>query len=138
MEINFYLCQTNNATASALCTAGAIKINNKWENMPIKLMRGFLLVKPEKTREEELQTESGIILVDKDPDRITRGTVVATGDKKFSKDHSTEIPYEVSLGDTVLFKQYGKDRLEYDGIVHRIVTEEDILGILSTPSDGQV
>ena len=98
--------------------------------MEVKPMRGKLIVKPSVTREDKLKTASGIILTETQTDMIAEGVIVAMGSPTLSTTQ-VEIPYEVAMGDKILYKQYGKERVEIAEVEHRIIIEEDILLILS-------
>jgi len=104
--------------------------------MQIKPSRGILLVKPKKTKEEQQLTESGIILEEKETEKISEGVIVAMGEPKLSKTQ-VELPYEVAMGDTVMFNRYGREAIAIGGFEHRFITEEDVLLILSTGDSGQ-
>lgn len=82
----------------------------------LKPLNGRVLVKPD---EKETQTEYGIILTDAAVEKPLTGTVVST------------ISDLVAKGDRVLFSRYGYDEAKVDGEDYYIVSENQILGILS-------
>ena len=57
------------------------------------------------------------------------GTVVAVGPGK-KNDKGELIIMNVKEGDTVLFKKYGPDEVEYEGKKYLVGDEDDILAIL--------
>ena len=82
-----------------------------------------------KQNEETEQHVGGIIIPDSAKEKSQEGTVVAIGTGK--RDESgKKIPFNVKKGDTVLLPKYGGSEVKIDGIVHYILTENDILGIV--------
>ena len=82
-----------------------------------------------KQNEEKEQHVGGIIIPDSAQEKSQEGTVVAIGTGK--RDESgKKIPFNVKKGDTVLLPKYGGSEVKIDGVVHYILTENDILGIV--------
>ena len=71
---------------------------------------------------EELEkTSGGIYVPDTAREKPQRGKVVAIGvDVK-----------EVKVGEEVLFDKYSGSKVNFNGVEHLIVKEEDLLGIIS-------
>ena len=82
-----------------------------------------------KQNEEKEQNVGGIIIPDSAKEKSQEGTVVAIGTGK--RDESgKKIPFNVKKGDTVLLPKYGGSEVKIEGVVHYILTENDILGIV--------
>ncbi len=96
--------------------------------MNIKPLSNHVVLKP---LEEEKTTKSGIVIPDSaEKERPVRGTVVAVGPGKFDEDGEKRIPMSVKVNDTVLFKKYGPDEVELDGVKYLVGDEDDILAIV--------
>lgn len=79
-----------------------------------KPLNNRILVLPE---EKPTATDSGILLSDKIAEKPVIGEVVV-GNK------------DVSVGDRVLFSKFGYDEVTIEGVVHYVVSDFNILGIL--------
>jgi chaperonin GroES len=94
--------------------------------MNLKPLSNHVLIQP---LEDEKTTKSGIVLPENASEKPTKGKVVAVGPGK--KDEKGQlILMSVKAGDTVLFKKYGPDEIEMDGIKYLIGDEDDILAIV--------
>ena len=88
-----------------------------------------VLVKP--VSPEEGQTTSfGIIIPDTAKEKPEQGTVVAVGPGKLGDDNHL-VPVGVKVGDKIMFNKYGYDEIKIKGVEYFIVSEANILGILS-------
>ncbi len=100
--------------------------------MNLKPLSNNVLI--EYTEEEDQKTtKSGIVLPDNvEKKERMKGIVVATGSGKMS-DSGSALPMTVKVGDKVLFSKPWSDdkKLEDGGKKYFIISEEDILGILS-------
>ncbi len=95
--------------------------------MTIKPLGDHVLVKP---REQEETTASGIVLPDTvDKEKKAEGTVVAIGPGKLL-DNGQRSAMDVKEGDTILFKKWGGDEVDVDGVEHKIISHDDILAIV--------
>jgi chaperonin GroES len=93
--------------------------------MQITPMRGKALVKILK---EEKVTKSGILLPDTvEKEELERGEVVAVGQPKM--DHGHELPAQVKVGDIVILKKYGPDKVKIEGEDYCIAEDDDMIGI---------
>jgi len=79
--------------------------------------------------EEESKTKGGILLPDTAQKKSQKGTVIAVGSGKMLDD-GKRVPFEVKVGDRVLFAKYSGTDLEEDGKKMLLLSERDILGIL--------
>lgn len=92
----------------------------------LKPMRGKALIKPVK---EEKMTKSGIVLPDTvEKDELEQGEVIAVGAPKM--DDGQEVPMQVKVGDKVILKKYGPDKVKLDGQEYLVADEDDLIAIL--------
>lgn len=92
----------------------------------LKPLGGNVLVKPLK---EEVSA-SGIVLPDTvDREKPQKGEVVALGTGRVTKEGKT-IPFNLKVGDKVLFKKYSPDEVELDGDDYLIMDEDAVLAVL--------
>jgi chaperonin GroES len=93
----------------------------------LKPMRGKVLIKPSK---EEKVTSTGIVLPDTaEKEGLEQGEVIAVGSPK--QDHGKDVPMEVKVGDKVLLKKYGPEKVKLGGDEFMIADEDDLVGIVS-------
>lgn len=85
----------------------------------------YILVKPE---EAETKTKSGIVIVEKEPERPQKGEITALGGGVVLPNGEIT-KFSVKVGETVLFKKYGGTEVELDGDKYLVLTENDILGV---------
>lgn len=79
--------------------------------------------------EEETKTKGGILLPDTAQKKSQKGTVIAVGTGKLL-DNGCRVPFDVKVGDHVLFAKYSGVDVEEDGEKCLLLAERDILGIL--------
>jgi chaperonin GroES len=92
----------------------------------LKPMRGKALIKPVK---EEKVTKSGIVLPDTvEKDELEQGEVIAVGSPKM--DDGKEVPMQLKVGDKVILKKYGPDKVKLDGQEYLVADEDDVIAIL--------
>lgn len=104
-------------------------IANRFSSKPMnfKPLSNHLFIEP---LEEEKTTKSGIVLPDTaEKEKPVKGKVLAVGPGKIL-DNGTTQPMSVKVGDTVLFKKYGPDEIEIDGVKYLVGDEDDILAII--------
>ena len=94
--------------------------------MNLKPLSNRIIFKP---LEEEKVTKSGIVIPDTASEKPTKAEVVAVGPGK-KNDKGEIISMSVKVGDRVLFKKYGPDEIEVDGIKYLIGDEDDVLAII--------
>lgn len=93
----------------------------------IQPLGGNILVEPVS---EESKTAAGIVLPDTvDKEKPQKGKIVALGTGKITS-AGKKIPFNVRVGDIVIFKKYSPDELEMEDKEYLIMTEEDILAIV--------
>ena len=78
---------------------------------------------------EESKTAGGILLPDTAQKKSQKGTVIAIGSGKVL-DNGERLPFEVAVGDSVLFAKYSGVDIEEGGKKFLLLSERDILGKL--------
>lgn len=94
--------------------------------MNLQPLSNHIILKP---LEEQKVTASGIVLPDNASEKPTRGEIIAVGPGKRS-DKGESMPMTVAVGDVVLFKKYGPDEVEIDGVRYLVGDEDDVLAII--------
>jgi len=82
-----------------------------------------------KRTEEEETSSGGIILSGSAKEKPSQGEVVAVGPGKLNKSGDST-PMNVSVGDTVIFGQYGGNEIKLNGEEYLILSEGDIFGVV--------
>ncbi|HXG46981.1 MAG TPA: co-chaperone GroES [Methylomirabilota bacterium] len=92
----------------------------------LKPLGDRVLVEP---LEEKEVKKGGIIIPDSAKEKPTEGIVRALGTGK-TDDSGKKIPFEVKVGDRVLVSKYGGTEVKLDGKEFKILSSDDILGII--------
>ena len=79
--------------------------------------------------EEESTTSGGIVLPDSAAEKPSQGEVLAVGPGKLL-DSGDIRALDVSVGDTIVFGQYGGSTVKVDGDELLILNESEIFGVL--------
>ena len=79
---------------------------------------------------EEKSKEIKILIPDTAKEKPTEAIVRALGTGKTS-DGGKKIPFDVQIGDRVLTSKYGGTEVKLDKKEYRILSSEDILGLIS-------
>ena len=82
-----------------------------------------------KVDEEETKTKGGILIPDTAQKKSQKGTVMAIGSGKVL-DNGPRLPFEVKVGDHVLFAKYSGVDIDEDSEKYLLLAERDILAIL--------
>jgi chaperonin GroES len=82
-----------------------------------------------KRLEAEDKTAGGIILPDSAKEKPRQGKILAVGAGK-RLDDGKLAPFQVKVGDTVLFTSYAGTEVKIDGDELMLMTEDDILAIV--------
>ena len=85
-----------------------------------------IVVKPQD--EEEVRTNSGLVIPDTAKEKPQLGEVLAVGPGEF-KD-GERIPVDVNVGDVVFYSKYGGTEVKHDGADLLILSSRDVLAIL--------
>jgi chaperonin GroES len=80
--------------------------------------------------EAEQKTAGGIVLPDSAQEKPKQGKVLSLGEGKVL-DNGKRSAFQVKKGDTVLFSSYAGSEVKIEGKEYLIMTEEDILAIVS-------
>lgn len=97
------------------------------KSINLKPLGSHILVQP---IVEDSVTAGGIVLPETvDKEKPQKGKVVALGTGKVTED-GKKVPFNVKVGDEVIFKQYSPDEVELDGEEYLIMEETDILAIV--------
>ncbi len=79
--------------------------------------------------EADEKTVGGIILPDSAKEKPKQGKVLALGEGK-ALENGTRAPFQVKVGDRVLFTSYAGSEVTLDGKEYLIMTEDDLLAIV--------
>jgi len=82
-----------------------------------------------KRTEEEETSSGGIILSGSAKEKPSQGKVIAVGPGKVSNSGDS-VSMNVSVGDIVIFGQYGGNEIKLDGEEYLILSEKDIFGVV--------
>jgi len=82
-----------------------------------------------KRTEEEETSSGGIILSGSAKEKPSQGEVVSVGPGKLNKSGDS-VPMNVSVGDIVIFGQYGGNEIKLNGEEYLILSEGDIFGVV--------
>ena len=74
--------------------------------------------------------KSGIIIPDTAKEKPQEGKVVAVGQGK-TTDEGKVLAMNVKVGDTILYGKYSGTEIKLDDQDHLIISQDDILGIIS-------
>ena len=79
----------------------------------------------------EKTSASGIVLPETvDKEKPQKGEIIALGTGRVNPD-GKKVPFNVKVGDTVVFKKYSPDEIEVDGVEYLIMDEDAILAVVS-------
>lgn len=82
-----------------------------------------------KLLEMEGKTKGGIILPDVAKEKPQEGKIIAVGKGRLLEDGSVK-PFEVRVGDKVLFARYSGSEVTHGNEEYLLVKEEDILAVV--------
>jgi chaperonin GroES len=80
--------------------------------------------------EAEDKTAGGIILPDNAKEKPKQGKILSLGEGKVL-DNGKRAPFQVKVGDKVLFTSYAGSEVTVDGKEYLVMSEDDILAIVS-------
>jgi chaperonin GroES len=80
--------------------------------------------------EADSKTAGGIILPDTAKEKPRQGKILALGEGKMLDD-GKRASFQVKVGDRVLFTSYSGSEVTVDGSEYLIMTEDDILAVVS-------
>lgn len=79
--------------------------------------------------EADDKTAGGIILPDTAKEKPKQGKVLAVGDGRIL-DNGQRVPFQVKVGDRVLFSSYAGNEVQLDGKEYLVMSEDDILAVV--------
>ena len=79
--------------------------------------------------EEETTTAGGIVLPDSATEKPSQGEILAVGPGKTLDNGEVRAP-DVSVGDRIIFGQYGGNTVKIDGEELLILNESEIFGVI--------
>jgi chaperonin GroES len=79
--------------------------------------------------ESETVTAGGIVLPDTAKDKPARGRIISVGDGRLL-DNGARSPFQVKVGDRVLFSSYAGDTFKLGARELLLMHEEDILAVI--------
>jgi chaperonin GroES len=79
--------------------------------------------------EADDKTAGGIILPDTAKEKPKQGKILAVGEGK-SLDNGKRAPFQVKVGDRVLFSSYAGNEITHEGKELLIMTEDDVLAVV--------
>mgnify|MGYP005839768177 CR=1 FL=1 len=79
--------------------------------------------------EADDKTAGGIILPDTAKEKPKQGKVLALGEGKLLE-NGQRIPFQVKVGDRVLFSSYAGNEVQIDGKEYLVMSEDDILAVV--------
>ncbi|HEU5004433.1 MAG TPA: co-chaperone GroES [Actinomycetota bacterium] len=94
--------------------------------MKLRPLGDRVLVRVEDT---EQALPSGLVIPDTAKEKPQEGVIVAAGPGAYHE--GTRIPLDVKEGDKVIFSKYGGTEVKVDGEDLLILSERDILGVIS-------
>ncbi len=98
--------------------------------LKLKPLGDRVVVLPDKGEEKAGKTKAGIIIPETvDKEKPEMGKVLAVGPGKW--ENGKLVPMSVKVGQNVLFSKYGPDEVKIDGVEYYILSESQILAILS-------
>jgi chaperonin GroES len=83
-----------------------------------------------KRLEAEERTKGGIVLPDTAKEKPREGRVIAVGDGRIL-DNGRRVEFQVKPNDRVIFNSYAGTEVRVDGETYLIMSEEDILAVVS-------
>ncbi len=101
-------------------------------NTAIRPLGDRILVRPLTEAELGTTSPSGIIIPDTaSKEKPEQGVVVAVGEGKWNEDGDKRLPIGVAKGDRVMFSKYGYDEVKVGNEEYYIVSESNILAIIT-------
>ena len=99
--------------------------------MALKPLGDRVLVRPEETDEA---LPSGLVIPDTAKEKPQEGTVLAVGEGAYHE--GQRIPLDVKEGDRIIFSKYGGTEVKVDNEDLLILSERDILAVMTTGGSG--
>jgi len=94
----------------------------------IKPIKDYILIEPVS---KETTTASGIVIPDSVKEKPQEGIIIALGTGKFNEGNKERAPFEVKVGDTVMYKKWSGTEVKVNSKEMVLIKEDDILAIVS-------
>jgi chaperonin GroES len=95
--------------------------------MKLQPLGDRVVVKPKD--EDEVTTQSGLVIPDTAKEKPQLGEVLAVGPGDFQE--GERIPMDVSVGDLIFYSKYGGTEIKYEGEEYLILSARDVLAVLA-------
>mmetsp|Transcript_16553 Transcript_16553/g.33864 ORF Transcript_16553/g.33864 Transcript_16553/m.33864 type:complete len:250 (-) Transcript_16553:164-913(-) len=99
-------------------TLDGVKVNGE-----VEAVRNYIFVRIADVPDT---TESGLFIARKDEERPNYGYVVSVGSGSFFPTGG-KIPMRIKENDVVLYGKYGGQNVDYDGVKHCFISQDDVL-----------
>lgn len=96
------------------------------KRVTLRPLAGYVLVLPS---EAEIKTASGLYLPESAQEKPAQGSVVAIGDDVVLESGRV-VSAPVKVGDKVIYKKWGGDEIKLNGVEHKLVKFDDLMGVL--------
>jgi len=96
--------------------------------MNLRPLADRVVIKP---LEREEVTKSGIVLPDTAKEKPQEGLVEAVGNGRLIEATGKREPVDVKVGDHVIYSKYAGNEVKLDEVEYLILSEKDILGVVS-------
>ncbi len=98
---------------------------------PVSPLGDRVLLKPLSAEDMATRSASGILIPETvSKEKPEQGTVIAVGPGRLN-DAGVRVSMQVSVGDRVVFSKYGYDEVKVDGIEYYLVSEQNILAVIT-------
>ena len=94
----------------------------------MKPIKDYILIEPVS---KETTTASGIVIPDSVKEKPQEGIIIALGTGKFNEGNKERAPFEVKVGDTVMYKKWSGTEVKVNSKEMVLIKEDDILAIVS-------
>lgn len=94
----------------------------------IKPIKDYILIEPVS---KETTTASGIVIPDSVKEKPQEGIIIALGTGKFNEGNKERVPFEVKVGDTVMYKKWSGTEVKVNSKEMVLIKEDDILAVVS-------
>ena len=78
----------------------------------------------------ETRTSSGIFLHHEAAEAVNRGTVLAVGPGRYTKNGDTRIPVDIQVNDRVLFAPGSGLKVKVEGVTYLVLKEDEVIAIV--------
>lgn len=96
--------------------------------MKLQPLGDRVVVKPD--ADQDLRTQSGLVIPDTAKEKPQTGSVVAVGPGAFDDD-GDRLPMDVKVGDTVLYSKFAGTEFKVDGVEHLVLSQRDLLAVVN-------